>query len=81
MLLGFDGMLMIGFVVVLFVLKVLIEVGSLWVGVEGGLLMLGFVNGVLFGIVFGGLWSVVWFGVLFGGCVLIGVIVFFVVLM
>ncbi|WP_334031571.1 chloride channel protein [Burkholderia orbicola] len=74
--LGFDGTLTIGLAAVLLVLKVLIEVGSLRAGAEGGLLTPGLANGALLGVVLGGLWSIVWPGASLGGCALIGATAF-----
>ncbi|WP_420212460.1 chloride channel protein [Burkholderia aenigmatica] len=74
--LGFDGTLTIGLAAALLVLKVLIEVGSLRAGAEGGLLTPGLANGALLGVVLGGLWSLVWPGASIGGCALVGATAF-----
>jgi H+/Cl- antiporter ClcA len=57
---GFDSDIGLALAVVLLLLRVLVTLGVLRAGAEGGLLTPGLSTGVLVGIILGGLWNHVW---------------------
>lgn len=74
--LSFDSALTIGLAATLLVLKVVIEIGSLRAGAEGGLLTPGLTNGALLAVVLGGVWSMIWPGTSAGAFAMVGAAAF-----
>ena len=69
---GFDSDIGLALAVVLLVLRVLVTLGALRAGAEGGLLTPGLSIGALLGIVLGGFWNYAWPGVPLGAFAIVG---------
>jgi H+/Cl- antiporter ClcA len=69
---GFDSDIGLALAVVLLLLRVLVTLGALRAGAEGGLLTPGLSIGALLGIILGGLWNYAWPGVPLGGFAIVG---------
>ncbi len=69
---GFDGELGLALAATLFVLKLLVTLGALRAGAEGGLLTPGLALGGLLGGILGGLWNHAWPSVPFAAFAVVG---------
>src|SRR4029077_10606461 len=68
----FDSNIGLTLAVVLLLLRVLVTLGALRAGAEGGLLTPGLSIGALLGIILGGFWNYAWPGVPLGAFAIVG---------